>query len=501
MSNFSISALNLPNSAMTSSTCIRGINVDLDFLSHHLILDDKYVLGLYYDNKKSGIKYRGWFRTHMDGAFSDSIALCTCLHPGSNNYQHVKICTNGVGTIVLHITGLKTVKNCEELRDIIVNTLITSIKTKKSDIILDPLSIIDNQSEYSKELVCWAESNKSECNPRIYKGDIIVNLMNACFDIGFYIQIPVALAVLKTYGLIPYDSKGRSSPGLKIRYYFNKNNKRKGVCNCSKKCREGFGKGDVDRDCKKLTISIQTTGKSQIMGCNGENSEEMKQEAFTTVMQQFITFKDKIEPNIIMQENEIRDNISDAVFRENILNGELKIKWESAIKNTWSNHIFDKSIYNNRIQYRKSSILEIKNMVRPIIRNVVDIMCLNSLEENVNTLFYEYFISKISDKDLVNYMEMKVSKWIENVEKKIKKDKKTNQRVLAELEIPVSYSTKKNPICFTVTEIFDVFIQEKYNKKYRIHYKCNIALAALVQYKIMSEIKRRLDESENKIKI
>jgi hypothetical protein len=486
---------------MTSSAYIRGLNTDLDFLSKHLILDDKHTIGLYYDNKNGHIEYRGWFRTHMDGAFSDSIALCTCLYPGSNNYQHVKICTNGIGNIVLHITGLKTIKHCEELRDIVLHTMIASIKSKKSNVIVDPVTIISNQSEHNIELVKWAEDNKSKTKPTIYNGDIIVNLMNACFDIGFYIQIPVALAVLKTYGLIPYDSKGRSSPGLKIRYYYNKKNKVNGVCNCSKKCREGFGKGNGYRDCKKLTISIQTTGKSQIMGCNGENSEDMKQEAFSTIMQQFISFKSKIEPNIVIQENEIRDEISDEVFRENILNGELKIKWESAIKNSWSNHIFDKTIYNNRIQYRKSSVLEIKNMIRPIIINVVEIMDLNSLEKSVNTLFYEYFLGKFSDENLVNYMQTKVNKWIENVENKTKKDKKTNQRVLAELEIPVSYSTKKNPICFTVTEMFDVFIEEKYGKKFRVHYKCNIALAALVQYKIMTEIKKRLDGSENKIKI
>jgi len=56
-------------------------------------------------------------------------------------------------------------------------------------------------------------------------------------------------------------------PGVKIRYYYNKQSLRNGKCICSVKCK-GKGDGDGNGDCKAVTICIFQSGNIIITGGN-----------------------------------------------------------------------------------------------------------------------------------------------------------------------------------------------------------------------------------------
>lgn len=57
-------------------------------------------------------------------------------------------------------------------------------------------------------------------------------------------------------------------PGVKLQYYWNVTNAGKdGICHCHKSC-FGKGDGDVDGNCKKVTIAIFESGKILITGAN-----------------------------------------------------------------------------------------------------------------------------------------------------------------------------------------------------------------------------------------
>lgn len=57
-------------------------------------------------------------------------------------------------------------------------------------------------------------------------------------------------------------------PGVKLQYYWSASNcQHDGICRCSKPC-YGKGDGDVDGDCKKVTIAIFESGKILITGAN-----------------------------------------------------------------------------------------------------------------------------------------------------------------------------------------------------------------------------------------
>ena len=54
-------------------------------------------------------------------------------------------------------------------------------------------------------------------------------------------------------------------PGVNIKYYFNNNNDKTGICKCTEKC-NGKGKGCGNGQCKRVTIAVFASGKIIITG-------------------------------------------------------------------------------------------------------------------------------------------------------------------------------------------------------------------------------------------
>lgn len=95
--------------------------------------------------------------------------------------------------------------------------------------------------------------------PKVNKYNVA--LINSDFDIGFKInrEILHRLIISKNY----YSSFEPSIyPGVNIKYYYNENNKKNGICNCKQNC-NGKGKNGC---CKKITIAVFNSGNIIITG-------------------------------------------------------------------------------------------------------------------------------------------------------------------------------------------------------------------------------------------
>lgn len=103
-----------------------------------------------------------------------------------------------------------------------------------------------------------------------FQGPVVVNkiqvsLINTDFSINMNIhQDSLQKILVEDYNIISTLEK-TIYQGINMKYFYNKNNPDSGVCNCTTTCK-GFGSGDGNGQCKRITISIFRTGKIIITG-------------------------------------------------------------------------------------------------------------------------------------------------------------------------------------------------------------------------------------------
>ena len=101
--------------------------------------------------------------------------------------------------------------------------------------------------------------------------DYDIVLINSDFDIKYSINREslhrkiIDIGLYSTYEPCMY-------PGVNIKYYFNNNNNKSGICKCNEKC-NGKGKGCGNGDCKRVTIAVFASGKIIITG--GRSNEQL----------------------------------------------------------------------------------------------------------------------------------------------------------------------------------------------------------------------------------
>tara|TARA_B100000902_G_C27220099_1_gene869172 strand:- start:216 stop:962 length:747 start_codon:yes stop_codon:yes gene_type:complete len=136
----------------------------------------------------------------------------------------------------------------------------TGLKYEKQGI--EVLNIIKDifMKDYDIEFL---DKEKLEIN------DYDIVLINSDFDIKYSINRELLHREIIDEGL--YSTyEPCMYPGVNIKYYFNNNNQKSGICKCNEKC-NGKGKGNGDGDCKRVTIAVFASGKIIITGGRTNN--------------------------------------------------------------------------------------------------------------------------------------------------------------------------------------------------------------------------------------
>lgn len=96
-------------------------------------------------------------------------------------------------------------------------------------------------------------------------------LINSDFDIKYSVNREILHREIINKGL--YSSyEPCMYPGVNIKYYFNNNNDKCGICKCTEKC-NGKGRGCGNGQCKRVTIAVFASGKIIITG--GRSIEQL----------------------------------------------------------------------------------------------------------------------------------------------------------------------------------------------------------------------------------
>lgn len=133
----------------------------------------------------------------------------------------------------------------------------------------------------------------SELESKDYK----LRLINSDFKIGYQIHRDNLFKILlrndATCSFEPCIY-----PAVKIKYYYNSDNDRKdGVCYCSKKCMIGKSAGSGDMCCKKVTIAVFQSGCVIITG--GQSIEQIN-EAYQYILSVLTDNIDKVKKKIVL---------------------------------------------------------------------------------------------------------------------------------------------------------------------------------------------------------
>jgi TATA-box binding protein (TBP) (component of TFIID and TFIIIB) len=100
-----------------------------------------------------------------------------------------------------------------------------------------------------------------------------IRLINCDFKVGFEIKREKLYKMMLSDYNIPCNYEPCIYPGVKIQYWWNKNETNKdGCCRCSNKC-FGKGSGIGDGNCKKITIAVFQSGCIIITG--GQSIEQI----------------------------------------------------------------------------------------------------------------------------------------------------------------------------------------------------------------------------------
>ncbi len=128
-----------------------------------------------------------------------------------------------------------------------------------------------------------------------------IGLINSDFRLDFSIRRDVLHKILSQEYLINCSYEPCIYPGVKIQYYFNKQNTQKnGICNCSAPCVIGKNCGDGDRMCKKITIAVFQSGSVIITGAQHLTQID---EVYSYIVKILRDKEDKIKKIIFVDED------------------------------------------------------------------------------------------------------------------------------------------------------------------------------------------------------
>jgi TATA-box binding protein (TBP) (component of TFIID and TFIIIB) len=235
-------------STITSTGCV-GTNIDLDILYNcieTLAVDDFENSGIVYTEygkKKSETIFKGFSKKYSvnrrkvkpNKRFDNQVTIV--YRTPEKNCLNIKTFRNGN----LQVTGIKSINQGYLIVDTMIDILKNLYNTKNT-------SVIDNIN------------NLQNINFKI-------RLINTDYKVGFNIKREILHKILKTdYGAI-CNYEPCIYPGVKMQYFYNKNNGKNGICNCEEKCHNTKGgEGNGEGNCKKITIAIFQSGCVIITG-------------------------------------------------------------------------------------------------------------------------------------------------------------------------------------------------------------------------------------------
>ena len=198
-------------------------------------IDDKFFVGILYTEKRNGSLYRyekGFTGiSYSKQTFSKSITLWICPN---EDYPNLVVVVKFFDNGKIQMTGATKL----DIGNIIMSNLYDRL-------------IKNDKKEFMESYCITGEE-------LLYESCKIV-MINTSKNINKKIRVSKVLQTLKENGF-EIDSAN------KLRLYYNRNNKIQGICSCSSRCYDAKGDGIKDKDCNACKVTIQTTGKIQIMG-------------------------------------------------------------------------------------------------------------------------------------------------------------------------------------------------------------------------------------------
>ncbi len=234
------------NLRMSTMTIVSSLSTNIDLLNlyDNFNINDiiKYIECCKKENNEKNIYYKGFAEKNNKKKRKEKTKKIffnqLTIHLFIDKLINMKVFNNGK----LQLTGVKS----EEQGLKCINYLIDNIK--KID------SINDNKIFDSKDI-------------NILNYDIV--LINSDFDLGHDIERNDLFNKLSENGYFS-TFEPCTYPGVKIKYYHNKNNEKDGICNCNRIC-NGKGNGDGDGDCKSITVAVFKSGKVLVTGGRNYN--------------------------------------------------------------------------------------------------------------------------------------------------------------------------------------------------------------------------------------
>jgi TATA-box binding protein (TBP) (component of TFIID and TFIIIB) len=276
---------------ISTITATGSVNTEINLDAFYDVLniceeqDEFGVIYVEYGKKKSETVYKGFSKKFLinkrkeqttSKRFDNQVTIVYKMTEPSNsdgtpgpiiNNMNIKIFRNGN----IQITGIKYIEQGRRMIDIIIKMLKDTYEHDKSIV-----ASIDNMRNVNYN----------------------IRLINSDFRIGF----PIKREYL--YKIFSYNYSNDCTfepciyPGVKIQYFYNKQNFRTdGLCHCQKQCEVGKGNGNEDGSCKKITIAVFQSGSIIITGAQ---SHEQINEAYDFITQVLKEHQNDIEKKVIM---------------------------------------------------------------------------------------------------------------------------------------------------------------------------------------------------------
>lgn len=217
-----------------------GAKIDRDILFKYLM---EYMIPIWYpdegilkiEHKKNvyGASHKELFtnrKVTSKAIFNQSTIVVRRKIPDGWKEVNIKLFVNGA----IQMTGVKSTEFAVETIDWLLNIIRTF-----------PISPFDGEIHINK---------------------VQTSLINTDFSINKDIQQDALQKILvEEYNLISTLEK-TIYQGINMKYFYNTNNIGHGVCNCTGILCKGYGRGDGNGNCKRITVSIFRTGKIIITG-------------------------------------------------------------------------------------------------------------------------------------------------------------------------------------------------------------------------------------------
>lgn len=129
-------------------------------------------------------------------------------------------------------------------------------------------NLVNMGCEYMYDLIMkFHEKQPIVIEPELFKYEVNnynIVLINSDFKVNYLLNRDNIFRLLNSMNFfVIYEPD--IYPGVNLKYFINKSNKVKGICNCTKKC-NGKGNCEGDGDCKRITIAIFQSGSIIITG-------------------------------------------------------------------------------------------------------------------------------------------------------------------------------------------------------------------------------------------